>query len=221
MSDELEYVALAPGVTRDDFVRAVTELGWIHERTGEGRLRNYEQVWATPEGCAYVKYGHSEYGTVRARYVEDPRLGSSYLCLRGDGVVSAVRALQKRLDGVFLEDEAVEEVFEAQGDEERLTALAMLAVTSSRGNVVLSSALEVALRSPRAEVRGAAVGLMGLRCYPEHLGLLEAAAERDPSEAVRRRALAVLPHVRNRARGEEEAWGAQAPPHHSGEDFSF
>src|SRR5262245_16056386 len=115
MSDKLEYVALAPGVTRDDFVRAVTELGWIHEQTGEGRRRKYEQVWVTPEGC-----DHARYGTVRVRYVEDPYLGSNYLSFFGDDPVWTVRVLQKRLDGVYLEDEVVEVAFGSQGDDERM-----------------------------------------------------------------------------------------------------
>src|SRR5262249_30748597 len=123
-----------------------------------------------------------------------------------------IRALQKRLPGALLEDEVVEKSFEVQGDDERmLQALTMLAITAAKSSAILDWAFEVVMRSPRADVRAAAVGLMGFRCYPEQLPLLEALAERDPSEAVRRRALALLPDVRNRARGEEARTAAQLP----------
>jgi hypothetical protein len=185
VNDSPVYFVLYPYVTRDDFERAATDLGFVkHHTTPGGEREPYEQVWAGPDR------------TTALNYLESPLMGLHYVILRSHDLPTFSLAWARRLH-IFNHQEALELARGATDHNRQVEALARLAVMFPQWDPQVFSVFEAyATQHPSPLLRAAAVNYMVFSCWPEFLPLLERIATQDAADNVRRRAQEIMPYVR-------------------------
>jgi hypothetical protein len=191
------FRVLYPHVTRADFERAATVLGFLRfeTRPGDGKRVAYEQVWALPDR------------TTAVNYLEDPLAGLHYFNLRGARVPHFTTELMRRVQARSPEEVLADAVGPMPTDEyvtalnrmpegEHIKALSRLAITFRAYDPDVLAIFEAyATKAPSPVLRHAAVNAMGFCLWPQIRTLLEQISAEDPAANVREHARAILAHV--------------------------
>jgi hypothetical protein len=184
------YLVLIEDVTRADFAKAASVLGFArkHVWEPEGKGDSYEEAWANSDQ------------TQALSYVEDGISDQSYVTVRGRDIDDLALEVTRKIP-TYYDSELVDRAYHEADHDAQVTNLYRLAIAFPDHDPEVAHIFETyATEPPNPLLRRAALEAMVYRAWPENRSVLERVAKDDADAAVRARAQELLKH-----------WAAAAP----------
>ena len=178
------YLVLIEDVTRADFAKAATAMGftrktvWEPERKGD----SYEEAWANSDQ------------TQALSYVEDGISDQSFVTVRGRDRDELALEVTRKIP-TYYDSELVDRAYHEADHDAQVTNLYRLAIAFPDYDPEVAHIFErFATEPPNPLLRRAALEAMVYRAWPENRSILERVAKDDADTEVRERAEELLEH---------------------------
>jgi hypothetical protein len=178
------YLVLIEDVTRADFAKAATALGFTRKTVWvpQGKGESYEEAWANSDQ------------TQALSYVEDGASDQSYVTVRGRDLDALALEVTRKIP-TYYDSELVDRAHHEADHDAQVTNLYRLAIAFPDYDPEVAHIFEAfATEPPNPLLRRAALEAMVYRAWPENRSVLERAAKGDADPGIRARAQELLEH---------------------------